>query len=107
METYGPFEIGRTLDSGGGATVFEARKEGDRKGRYAVKVFSLERLVTEEQPESRSQLDPLFQDIGASFSARVSLQQQSAQLSRLFAPILASGHDERGAWYATQFYTRS
>ena len=25
----------------------------------------------------------------------------------MFAPILAAGHDERGAWYATQFYTRS
>src|SRR5271169_6631029 len=103
METYGPFEIGRTLDSGGGATVFEARKEGDRKGRYAVKVFSLERLLSEQEPENRLQLDPLFHDIGASFAARVSLQQQSAQISPYFAPILASGHDERGAWYATQF----
>ena len=45
MGIFGPFGTGRLLDSGGGATVYEAKKEGDRKGRYAVKVFSLEHAI--------------------------------------------------------------
>jgi PEGA domain/Sulfatase-modifying factor enzyme 1 len=107
MALFGPFEVGRTLDSNAGATVFEARKEGDPKGRFVVKVFSLERLLTEEQAETRSELDPLFKDIGASFTSRVSVQKKASEASRNFAPILAAGTDERGAWYATHFYTRS
>src|SRR5271165_3280837 len=107
MEPFGAFTPGRTLDSGAGATVYEATKEGDTKGRYALKVFSLERMVSEEQGEVNSDLDPLFRDIGASFTSRVNLEKKASEGSRNFAPILAAGHDERGAWYATEFYTRS
>ncbi len=107
MELFGPFEVGRILDSGNGATVYEARKEGDAKGKYAVKVFSPERLVAEESNQVKSHLDPLFEDLGASFTNRVNLQKKAAEGSRHFAPILAAGHDQRGAWYATNLYARS
>jgi hypothetical protein len=107
MELFGPFEAGRVMDSGNGATVYEAKKEGDAKGKYVVKVFSPDRLVAEEAEQVRSELDPLFKDLGASFTTRVNLQKKAAEGSRNFAPILAAGHDERGAWYATNFYARS
>ena len=107
METFGPFAVVRELDSSNGATVYKARKEGDPRGEYIVKVFSLERLVSEEGEGVKSELDPLFKDIGGSFTSRINLQKQAAEKSPLFAPILAAGHDERGAWYATYFYTRS
>ncbi len=107
MENFGPFAVARELDSANGATVYKARKEGDRKGEYVVKVFSLERLVSEEGEGVKSELDPLFKDIGSSFTSRVNLQKQAAENSPLFVPVLAAGHDERGAWYATRFYTRS
>lgn len=107
MELFGPFEAGRVLDSGNGATVFEAKKEGDAKGKYVVKLFSPDRLVSEETQQVKSELDPLFKDLGASFTNRVNLQKKAAESSRYFAPILAAGHDQRGAWYATQFYARS
>jgi len=107
MENFGPFAVVRELDSAYGATVYKARKEGDRKGEYIVKVFSLERLVSEEAEGVKSELDPLFKDIGGSFTSRINLQKQAAENSPLFVPVLAAGHDERGAWYATRFYTRS
>jgi hypothetical protein len=107
METYGAFEIGRTVDSGVGSTVYEARKEGDKKGRYAVKVFALERMVFQDEGDVKTDLDPLFKDLGSSFTDRVNLQKKAAQGSAAFAPIIAAGHDERGAWYAMPFYTRS
>ena len=64
METFGPFETGRLLDSGGGATVYEARKEGDRQGRYAVKVFSLTILagLAADYPDIRSELKLLIEE---------------------------------------------
>ena len=107
METFGHFAVVRELDSSNGATVYKARKEGDRKGEYIVKVFSLERLVSEEGEGVKSELDPLFKDIGGAFTSRINLQKQAAEKSPWFAPILAAGHDERGAWYVTHFYARS
>ncbi|HEV2394915.1 MAG TPA: PEGA domain-containing protein [Verrucomicrobiae bacterium] len=107
MERFGAFEAGRVLDSGNGAIVYEARKEGDSKGRYVLKVFAPERLMAEEAGEERSALEPLFKDLGASFTSRVNLQKKAADSSPYFAPILAAGHDERGAWYVTRFYPRS
>src|SRR5258706_2270798 len=108
MELYGPFEAGRVIDSGEGSSVFEARKEGDPKGRYVVKVFSPERLLAEEEgEETRIQLDPLFKDIGATFTDRINIQKAAAASSPHFVPILAAGHDQRGAWYATHFFVRS
>ena len=42
MEPFGPFQVGREIDSVNGATVYRAQKEGDREGEYAyvVKLFS-------------------------------------------------------------------
>src|SRR5262245_30317585 len=107
MERFGPFEAGREIDSTNGSTVYKSQKEGDRKGEYVVKVFSLERLAAEESQDTRSELDPLFKDVGGSFTSRVNLQKKAAETSPYFAPIHAAGHDERGAWYATNFYSRS
>jgi hypothetical protein len=107
MEIFGPFETGRLLDSGGGATVYEARKEGDRKGRYAVKVFSLDQLVPEDQQAASEDLTSLFRDIGATYTEHINVQKQAAEGARCVAPILATGQDERGIWYATHFYVRS
>jgi hypothetical protein len=107
MEIFGPFETGRLLDSGGGATVYEARKEGDRKGRYAVKVFSLEHAIEAAPSEEAAELAPLFHDIAATFTQRINLQKQAAEGSPYVAPILGGGQDERGIWFATQFYVRS
>src|SRR5688572_21509546 len=99
MEHFGPFEVGRVLDSVNGATVYEATWEGDPKGQFVVKVFSPERLLADEQQEAKSELDPLFKDIGSSFTSRINLQKAAAEKSPYFAPILAAGRDERGAWY--------
>jgi PEGA domain/Sulfatase-modifying factor enzyme 1 len=107
MEIFGPFETGRLLDSGGGATVYEAKKEGDRKGRYAVKVFSLEHAVEGAPSEEAAELAPLFHDIAATFTQRINVQKQAAEGSGYVAPILGGGQDERGIWYATHFYVRS
>lgn len=106
-ELFGSFQIGRELAAENGATVYKAQKEGDRKGEYVVKVFSLDRLLSEEHLEARSELDPLFKDIGGVFTNRVNIQKQAAETSPHFAPILAAGHDARGAWYATKYYARS
>jgi len=106
-ESFGSFQIGRELAAENGATVYKAQKEGDPKGEYVVKVFSLERLLSEEHLEAKSELDPLFKDIGGVFTHRVNLQKQAAETSPHFAPILAAGHDARGAWYATRYYARS
>lgn len=107
MEAFGPFEVTREIDAANGATVYKAQREGDRKGEFIVKVFSLERLVSEEGGAAKSDLDPLFEDIGSSFTGRVNLQKRAAEQSENFVPILAAGHDQRGAWYATNFYARS
>ncbi len=107
MEIFGPFETGRLLDSGGGAMVYEAKKEGDRKGRYAVKVFSLEHAVEGAPTEEAAELAPLFHDIAETFTQRINVQKQAAEGCPYVAPILGGGQDERGIWYATQFYVRS
>src|SRR5580700_10967094 len=104
---FGPFEIVREIESSAGATVYRARKEGDPKGEYAIKIFSPERLAAEQSSGDISALDPLFKDLGAAFVSSVNLQKKAADGSPLFAPILAGGQDERGAWYATRYYAGS
>ncbi len=101
---FGPFEVVREIESSTGATVYQARKEGDPKGEYALKLFSPERSAREQSPGDLSALEPLFQDLTAAFVSSVNLQKKAAESSPLFAPILAGGVDERGAWYATGYY---
>ncbi len=107
MEPFGPFEAGREIDSANGATVYRAKKAGDAKGEYIVKLFSPGSAMPPDSGGAESELDPLLQDLVRAFSDRVSLQKQAAEGSPYFVPVLASGQDKRGAWYATQFYARS
>jgi hypothetical protein len=107
METFGAFETIREIEAAGGAVVYEARKQGDVKRQYAIKLFQAGLLLAETGEEARAELGPLVQDLGASFAARVELQKRAAAGSPYFAPIFASEQDERGAWYATLYYARS
>jgi len=107
MDPFGPFEAGRELESGHGSTVFKAQKVGDPKGDYVIKLFSPGRMMPDEPGETGSQRDPLFKDTGGSLTSLVNLQNKAAQSSPHFVPILASGDEERGAWYAARYYPRS
>jgi hypothetical protein len=105
MASFGSFEAIREVYSGPVFTVFSARKSGDPKTEYAVKVFSVRQLGLDL--ESEAQLDPLLTGLESSCLERVSLQQKAAAASKFICPILERGQDERGVWYATAFYPRS
>ncbi len=107
MGAYGSFETNRELSSAQGARVYSARRAGVSAGDdFVVKVFSLESLI-DGDPETRSDLDPLLADLSQAFTRRIELQRQAAGASARIAPILETGKDERGVWYATRFYPRS
>src|SRR5712692_6549433 len=107
MGAYGSFETNRELSSAQGARVYRARQSGASAGDdFVVKVFSLESLIGPDQ-QTRSELDPLLADLSQAFTRRIELQRQAAAVSKRIAPILESGQDERGVWYATRFYPRS
>jgi len=107
MGAYGSFETDRELSSAQGARVYRARQTGVSAGDdFVVKVFSLESLIGPDQ-QTRSDLDPLLADLSQAFTRRIELQRQAAAVSKRIAPILETGRDERGAWYATRFYPRS
>jgi hypothetical protein len=105
MATFGSFETERETYSGPTYTVYSAKKLGDPKTEYAVKVFSVHHIGLE--PESAAQLDPLLSDIEGTCVARIAVQQKAAASSKFVASILETGSDERGVWYATKFYPRS
>jgi hypothetical protein len=105
MATFGSFETERETYSGPTYTVYSAKKQGDPKTEYAVKVFSVHHIGLE--PESATQLDPLLTDIEGACVARIGIQQKGAASSKFVASILETGSDERGVWYATKFYPRS
>jgi hypothetical protein len=105
MASFGSFETEREVYSGPTYTVYSARKQGDPKTEYAIKVFSVHHIGLE--PESAEQLDPLLSDIEKACVDRVAVQQKAAASSKFVAPIFETGRDERGVWYATSFYPRS
>jgi hypothetical protein len=105
MASFGSFETERETYSGPTYTVYSAKKQGDPKTDYAVKVFSVHHIGLEA--ESATQLDPLLSDIENACVQRIGVQQKAAEASKLVAPILETGSDERGVWYATTFYPRS
>jgi hypothetical protein len=105
MATFGSFETERETYSGPTYTVYSAKKQGDPKTEYAVKVFSVHHIGLE--PESATQLDPLLTDIEGACVARIAIQQKAATSSKFVGSILETGSDERGVWYATKFYPRS
>jgi hypothetical protein len=105
MASFGSFEVEREVYSGPTYTVYSARKSGDPKTEYAIKVFSVHHIGLE--PESATQLDPLLTDIEKACVDRIAIQQKAAAASKFVAPIFETGRDERGVWYATNFYSRS
>jgi hypothetical protein len=105
MASFGSFETERETYSGPTYTVYSAKKQGEPKTEYAVKVFSVHHIGLEA--ESVTQLDPLLSDIEKACVQRIGVQQKTAETSKLVAPILETGSDERGVWYATTFYPRS
>jgi PEGA domain/Sulfatase-modifying factor enzyme 1 len=106
-ELFGPFEAGREIASANGATVYRAKQAGDLKREYVIKLFSPADAAITDAGEAKAELAPLFQDLISAFISRINLQKQAAESAPWFAPILASGQDRRGAWYATHFYARS
>src|SRR6185369_13136661 len=105
MPSFGAFQTVREVYSGPTYTVFSARKPGDPKTEYAVKVFSVRQLGIEL--ESATELDPLLKDLEQACTERVTAQQKAAASSKFICPILERGQDERGVWYVTRYYPRS
>ena len=94
MTAFGSFETDREIYSGPTYTVYSARKAGDLKAEYAIKVFSIHRVGSEI--EAAADLTPLMEDIEQSCVDRVAVQQKAAAASKYVTPVLESGHDERG-----------
>src|SRR5947207_7466122 len=102
MASFGSFETEREVYSGATYTVYSAKKSGDPKTEYAIKLFHLN-----VDAESAGDLDSLLRDIERSCADRIAVQQQAAAQSRFVTPVIETGSDERGVWYATFFYPRS
>jgi hypothetical protein len=105
MPAYGPYETSRELASGHGSVVYSAHKGGEPKDNYAIKVFSLESYIGDE--ETRSDLNQLVEGVEQTFTRSVEIQKQASQSSRHVAPILDVGREPGSAWYATKLYQRT
>src|SRR5687768_18428577 len=106
MPSYGPYETTRELASGHGSVVYSARKAGETKDNYAIKVFSLEPFLGGNE-EDRTQLDALVAEVSRTFTRSVEIQKRAAASSRNVAPIFDVGQEQGTAWYATKLYPRS
>src|SRR5436190_3657361 len=102
MASFGSFETHREVYSGNSYTVYSAKKTGDPKTEYAIKLFHLS--VDESSAED---LETLLRDLERSCADRIAVQQQAAAQSAFIAPVIETGQDERGVWYATLFYPLS
>lgn len=105
MPSYGSYETTREIASGHGAVVYSARKAGDAKDNYAVKVFALEPFIDDQ--DARQELDQLVDQFNQTFTRSIEVQKRAAQSSRNVAPILEVGRESRGGWYVTRLYPRS
>lgn len=105
MALFGSFETEREVYSDPIYTVYSAKKLGNSKSQYAIKVFSIKRVGFD--PETAGDLAPLLTDIESSRIECIKLQARAAADSKCIAPVLERGHDQRGVWYATRFYPRS
>src|SRR5438132_9799654 len=104
MPSFGSFQADREIFSDPFYTVYAARKSGDPQSEYAIKLFSLHHIDLDKQ--NADVLDPLFSDIERSCVERIGVQERAAAASQFVSPILETGQDERGVWYATRFYPR-
>src|SRR6266478_7467730 len=105
MAFFGSFETDREIYSDPIYTVYGAKKSGDPVSEYAVKVFSIHQVSLEA--ETSTELEPLLSDIERVRLKGIEVQAKAAATSAYIAPVLESGRDDRGVWYATQFYPRS
>src|ERR1051326_1867788 len=105
MASFGSFQIEREVYSGSTYTVYSARKSDDPQTEYALKVFALQR--SDFDAETASQLSPLISDLERACAERIAVQKKAAEVSEFVTPVLETGHDEGGVWYATKFYPRS
>ena len=105
MAQFGSFETEREVYSDPIYTVYSAKKTGDPRGQYALKVFSIQRVGFD--PETAADLAPLLVDIESARVQCVDLQARGAAISKNIAPVFEKGQDERGVWYAARFYPRS
>ena len=104
MSWFGSFETQREAYSDLVYTVYTARRQGDDTGEYAVKVFRLpDRGLEAELAPGAAGRDEL--ERARLESIRV--QEKAAVGSNCIAPVLESGNDAQGLWYATRFYPRS
>jgi len=105
MALFGSFETEREVYSDPIYTVYGARRPGEAKSEYAVKLFSIQRVGFDE--ETTIELAPLLLDIESARLQCIELQNQGAGASKCIAPVFEKGQDERGVWYVTRFYPRS
>ena len=105
MPSYGPYETTREIASGHGAVVYSARKAGESKDNYAVKVFALEPFIDDQ--DARQELDQLVDQFNQTFTRSIDTQKRAAQSSRNIAPVFEVGREMRGGWYVTRLYPRS
>jgi hypothetical protein len=105
MALFGSFETEREVFSDPTYTVYSARKRGDTKPDYAVKVFAVQGVGFD--PQTADDLAPLLVDLEGARNQSIEVQAQGASASRFIAPIFEKGQDDRGVWYVTRFYPRS
>ena len=104
MATFGSFETQQEAYSDLVYSVYTARKRGDSSEQYAIKVFRLpdEGLVAEVSSSAAGR-----DELERARLNSIDIQQQTAAVSPFVAPVLETGNDLRGIWYATRFYPRS
>jgi hypothetical protein len=105
MARFGSFETEREVYSDPIYTVYSAKKPGEVKAQYALKVFSIQSAAYE--PETSVDLAPLLMDLESARLHCIDLQAHAAVMSRFISPVFEKGQDERGVWYVTRFYPRS
>lgn len=105
MALFGSFETEREVYSDPIYTVYGAKRSGETKADYAVKVFSIQRVGFDE--DTSTELAPLLLDIESARLQCIELQSRGAGASKCIAPVFDKGQDERGVWYVTWFYPRS
>src|SRR5262245_47476640 len=105
MPSYGPYETTREIASSHGSVVYSARKAGESKDNYAIKVFALETFIDDQ--DARQELDQLVSQFNQIFSRSIEIQKRAAQSSKNVAPVFEVGREMRGGWYVTRLYPRS
>ncbi len=104
MAWFGSFDCVAEVYSDSIYTVYSARKRGDPVTEYAIKLF---RLTAEGSQIGQAVQARSPEEVRKELSSRIQVQQCGAVASAFIAPILESGQDARGVWYATNFYHRA